>query len=302
MEKTINSPRNLPLTADCAVHIYKRGTITVRGRPKLPALTNRPRPKARRSKIKTFSRQSAARLRRRLVQTKGPDGWRLFAASLTVPGPLITDVQWRRVWSVFRQKLRRYGKNTFIWRIELQERGQPHAHCVGWGKYGATRIHEYWLDSLGVLGPYEGPASIDFEGYVRCSDGNHSEFKPGWITCTHRGVWPGAEEHAVDIQSLDGDCTGWWRYIASHTSKSKQAQLGWQGRQWGTVNGRLLDLEEPELIELKGKAADKTVRGLRKVTGCRHASGHGRQSWFDKPETSRRLCEWAEAEARDSRA
>ena len=299
MEETkAGSPGTSPQTVN-TVEIYTHGTITNRGLRKTTDETKRPKRIARRrSKITTFSRASAARLRRFLVKAKGPDGWVCFGATLTIPGPVIGETEMRRMWDAYCQRLRRLGNIALIWRIELQERGQPHIHCICWGKRGPGRLREYWEDALALLGPYEGPADIDIEGSRRCSDGNYSEFKPGWIKCSSRGYWPGASEHAVKTEGLDaGDSIGWWRYIASHTSKSKQAQLGWQGRQWGAVNRHLLDEAEPVLIELKTTAMDKTIRKLRKVTGCRFASGHGRQAWFDKPDTSLRLCEWAKAEA-----
>jgi len=293
MNNVVRAPHQTP-QADCNLLIYPNGTITDRGHIEVQKWNREPRPAKRRSAIKTFSRASASRLRRLLAQTKGPDRWTCFGMTLTVPGLPITEEEWRRVWNAYRQKLLRFGNVTLIWRIELQSRGQPHVHCVCWAKSKTSRLKEYWLDTLDLLGPYEGPAKIECEGTITYSDGKVSEFKPGWASVPSRRLLPGADGHAVKIHGLDAsDKLGWWRYLAAHTSKSKQAQLGWKGRQWGKMNGRLLDLDEPVRIALPRKAGDSVYRQLKRLTGSRYASSHGRQTWFVHPDTVRRLCEWA---------
>lgn len=89
---------------------------------------------------------------------------------------------------------------------------------------------------------------------------------------------------------------GWWRYTVAHASKSKQAQLGWKGRQWGVVNRALLALATPTVITLKRKAMYKARRCLQRLTGCRYASGHGLQSWLATPAPVVRACDWAKSE------
>ena len=90
---------------------------------------------------------------------------------------------------------------------------------------------------------------------------------------------------------------GWWRYVAAHASKSKQAQFGWKGRQWAVICEHLIDRSEGVLIDLSEKALNKACRCLKRLTRCRFVSGHGRQAWFTKPETTLRIFEWAKAEA-----
>ena len=197
-----------------------------------------------------------------------------------------------------------------IWRIELQVRGQPHVHCICWGTDTEGELNgrlieslqgllrQHWLDTLGILGACSGPARTKFEGHFAADDGEEVEFGRGYASVSHRRYWPGAEKRAVKFESLSaGDTTRRWSYLAAHTSKSKQAQLGWQGRQWGVVNRSLLDREEPIRIELPRRAMYRVIRCLRRLTGCRFASGHGKQTWFDLPDTTRRLCDWARAES-----
>ncbi len=276
-------------------YIHANGTITDSGHIEHKTLSRHNQPKKRRSAVTTFSKASASRLRRLLAQTKGPEGWICFGLTLTVPGPNIKDTEWRRLWRAFLARVRRLDGITFIWRIEKQERGQPHIHCVCWaeGKVKAARLREHWLENLALLGPYKGPAELKLESTVT-SGKEHGEFKPGWVEVTTRELWPGACEHAVKIDWLKekGDMC-WWRYLASHASKSKQAQLGWPGRQWAVFNKRHLALSKPIVIKLTGAAKVKALRCLKRVTNSRRASNHGRQTWFSHPDTSVRLCEWA---------
>ncbi len=293
MSNGIRAPYQPPQTV-CAVRIHPHGTITDRGNHKL-ASTGRPPTNAKRAAIHTLSRASAARLRRLLAQVQGPSGWRCFGATLTVPGPPITVEEWHRLWNAFRHRLLRNGNITLLWRIELQERGQPHVHCVCWGHKAISKFRMDWLENLGLLGPYEGPQK-NLEPVAHAQ--NKEEVVAAgetWIKISHRGIWPGADRHAVRIDSLDGgDNMGWWRYLAAHASKSKQAQLGWRGRQWGTLNKRLLDLSEPTVLHLHHTALNKVIRCMRRLTKCRYASGHGSQTWFASPRTVKRLCAWAE--------
>lgn len=280
------SPLRRPQTP-CTVQIYPHGAITDRGRLEGHSASIGKHPRTRRSEITTLSRASAARLRKLLAQIKGPDGWVCFGATLTVPGPPITADEWRRLWDAYRHRLLRLGNICLIWRIELQERGQPHIHCICWAKKGSWVMRNHWLENLGILGPYEG------EWDVRDTDGKWTIAN---IKVSHRGLWRGASEHAVKINVVGNwDNVGWWRYLAAHASKSKQAQLGWKGRQWGILNGKLLDRETPCTVTLSQRGMNKAARCLRRLTGCRYASSHGTQTWFIRPSTIQRVFEWAKA-------
>ena len=301
MEETVVSPAIAQRQETCTIDIYPNGTITDRGHIELQPWNRKPRPKKCRSAISTFSKASASRLRRLLAQTKGPEGWICFGVTLTVPGSVIDTPEWHRLWKAFYSRLNRLGGIALIWRIELQTREQPHAHCVCWAdhKVKAALLREHWLETLDLLGPYEGPAEIKTDMTITHGDGSVSVFKKGsageqgLASVTSRRLLHGAEAHAVKIDGLDGkDKMGWWRYLAAHTSKAKQSQLGWEGRQWGKMYGRLLDLDEPVTIELPRNLADKVYRGLKRLTRSRYASSHGRQTWFVQPDTVKRLCDW----------
>ena len=118
-----------------AINIYPFGTVTDRGKRPVFCILKREQERlahTRRSAITTFSRASAARLRRLLATTSGPDGATCYGLTLTVPGPVITPVEYRRLWNAFRLRILRLQTVTLIWRIELQERRQAHMHCVCW--------------------------------------------------------------------------------------------------------------------------------------------------------------------------
>lgn len=302
------SPVTRPNTT-CVVNVYPHGTITDFGSLETLTGVRHTPPKTLRSKVRTFSRASAARLRQLLATAKGPDDWFCFGVTLTVPGPPISTGEWRRLWRAYNQRLRRIGNVLMVWRIELQVRGQPHVHCICWGTHTEGEFNgrwanslqcvlkQHWLDTLGILGGCSGPARTKLEGQFFTDDGEEVEFERGHASVSHRRYWPGAKKHAVKFDGLGaGDRIGWWRYLAAHASKSKQAQLGWQGRQWGVVNRSRLDHEEPISIELPRRAMYRVIRCLRRLTGCRFASGHGKQTWFNLPATSQRLCDWAKAE------
>ena len=185
MTSTGTAAKVVRKTPEGSIRIHTHGAITDKGSP-FPARKPLPHAIRKRSAITTLSKASAARLRRFLAQAKGPEGWLCFGITLTVPGPPITVSEWRRLWSAYRSRIHRLKNFTLIWRIEMQERGQPHVHCVCWGKTGPGRLREHWLETLGILGPFEGPYDIDREITVTCSDGNYCEIKPGHAIVTHR--------------------------------------------------------------------------------------------------------------------
>ena len=294
MNATQANPSHPHGQTTCTVAIYPHGTITDRGHlESLKWKSGTKRKGGRRSAIITFSRQSAARFRRLLAQIIGPKGWLCFGMTLTVPGPNITPEEWDRLWCAYCQRLRRIGYIALIWRIELQQRGQPHVHCICWSKDGPDKIRTAWFEALGLLGPYEGPA-VTVRGVAKVATEKNSENTQELMHVSHRAFWPGACEHAVRIDSIGSENDmGWWRYLAAHASKSKQAQLGWKGRQWGIINGRLLDRATPILIKLPKKTEAKLFRYMPKLSRCRFASPHGKQTWFGRPPNVLRLCRWA---------
>lgn len=238
------------------VRISARGAVSVRaGSATLPRSGGGPR-----GTVQGFSRASARRLRRVLVEFEGPAGWRVCGITGTIPGPVVTEGEYRRMWNRFRWKVGRMPA-AIIWRIELQERGQPHVHGVLWFK----RDEWFTVDVAwrAAIGP-------------------------------DRASMPGAFEHAfkVTFPDVERECLGWWRYLAGHQSKTKQAQAGWQGRQWGIIGRPHLKAACREIAYLPDAEWWRVVRCLRRLSGCRYASGRGRQAWFARASDVRRLTDY----------
>ena len=230
-----------------------------------------------RGRIAGFSCKSSRRLRRLLIEWEGNrPGYALKGLSLTVPGPCVTPSEWRRLFHVFATRCGRLGV-IVIWRVELQKRKQPHVHAVVWEPESRAGAWYAWHDVLRGTGAVE---VADREGNRRVVES--------------RDHVPGATEHAAKVDHLnERDPMGWYRYLACHASKKKQAQLGWEGRQWGVIGRKLLQRSAVEKHELSPSETVRVNRILRKLIGMKTVSRHGSMLWFVKPETVRRTLVWA---------
>lgn len=180
------------------------------------------REQSKRGKIDFFSSKSAARLRELLLKLECPEDKYTCAITLTIPCKIDAS-EWRNLLERFRTKLLRC-KIGMIWRVELQKRKVPHLHCVAiCGKM--EDIGEIW---------YAWVASADSvcEGILPCDEG----FIAVPVSC-HSGFLC----YGFSCRVLRGQ--GWFRYVASHSAKHKQSQLGWQGRQWGIFNKQFLSFK-----------------------------------------------------------
>lgn len=201
-------------------------------------------PKAKiekRGDITSFSRHSALRLRDALSQLH-VDGASVYGVCLTVPwqlsdfkdhsGLFQNGVSWPELFDKYKASFNRFGvsfRRTFpnsacIFRHELQTRKMPHCHLV------------CYFSSVDL------PAASD----VLTSN------LPSWIRQRIVDLWgsallydfgsgsvSGFFRSGCHVQKLD-DLPSMFRYIGDHTSKHKQAQLGYQGKQWGYLNRKLL--------------------------------------------------------------
>ena len=217
-----------------------------------------------------------------------------------------------------------------VWRLELQTRGNAHWHGIvsapaglkvvyssGFSTIIAAKsaIREYWFQSLRVLGKHH--------------------FLQNWkdreviLFDQYHGDIFGADRKAVNIQD-DGGRGVWMRYLQDHATKSKQEQIAVGfGRHWGVVGrSQFLEMEpENELAfscrssyfrfwrafhrltrpvmsygkrreKSGGKFAGRPFAG-RSLGWSSNRGVYGQSVWFSKPETVRRIMEWAES-ARDS--
>lgn len=165
-----------------------------------------------RGEIKGFSKQSASRLREFML-THHKEGAHPFAVTLTTQG-IYEPAEWETIVKRFRSSIaRKHPDWAACWRVELQRRKTPHLHCV------------FWLDQAA-------PAHVWKVPLTRL-----------WIAATKEDsvdVW----KYSVHVKDL-ADHDAWMIYCTLHDSKSKQAQLGWKGRQWGIWNRKAWDRREP---------------------------------------------------------
>ena len=235
------------------------------------------RPPVKRGSISAFSAKSRRRLREVLLTSTAPVGWLEKGFTLTIPGPVLPESDFRRLWHRFQHIARESGY-TLIWRIELQERKQVHLHGTVFvrDERAANILYRSWEDALSVLGP------VEWKGQ----------------SCENRFWLAGAFEHSCQVESAESGKASWYRYLCDHASKRKQAQLGWKGRQWGVVGRSTISREQPsEVGQLTPKQFDKFLRCLRRLTRSHVWRGRrGTSTWFCSPETVRRIVAWAKTE------
>lgn len=213
----------------------------------------------KRGKVNSFSSKSAKRLRRALMRAYVP-GVEPYGLTLTVP---ITVDDWHDDWYAcfkrFRQScLRLPGFVALIWRVELQSRGMPHLHCLVWVKteWDIVRLQDLWRKAL--------------NGWRLCPPRSVKRKILGeWMEIEAKTQGDAYVDGALDmsrtttclVDSLSESSTS-VRYLCDHTSKRKQAQLGYQGRQWGIVGGNRLSWIDKKLKLSKRKEVllDRLIR------------------------------------------
>ena len=282
----------------------------------------------KRGKIKGWSSASRRRMREFLLCQGEPEGWHVFGVTCTVPGPVCSVEEYKRVFDRFRDWLRKAG-HAAVWRLEVQQRGALHWHllCIvrpdgvpfreSWEKYhekmrsAVQRVcfqegcREAWASALDSLGKSECVVNLP-GGRQRRDERLRSRF-------------PGARAHACDVQASEGARGAWLRYLQDHATKRKQGQVGSGfGRHWGVINRKAFAARLPsESVSMdRGEwvvflrafqrmctpriPCDKAPFGCR--LGWRNSRGRiGKSVWFSRPESVMRLVEWAKRESADRR-
>lgn len=205
----------------------------------------------KRGEVTKWSQKSVSRLREALITAVPDVDAVMFGVCLTVPITALGDEMptvARDCFERFRERLTRLAPHFIaaIWRVELQQRGMPHWHLVVWAtdwQAAFVEIDAAWMAALSGWG-LERPVQVvrrlgREEVSVLCrtqADG----------ACSALGLLRGADGRQVTVSpTLLGGRDDALRYLVDHSSKRKQAQLGWKGRQWGQINrrrlGRLLE-------------------------------------------------------------
>lgn len=162
--------------------------------------------RGKRGKVTTFSRSSSANMKKKLITL--PDYTNLYGLTLTLKSSAwngdAEDI--RYFWLKFSNSIKRVsrcGKLSplcyYVWRIELQQNLTPHWHVLlsVESERDVLAFRKVFLDSVK----------------------RHFGYEP-------------VDKIACDVTDITSYETA-YGYMASHNTKHKRSQLGWQGRQWG---------------------------------------------------------------------
>lgn len=217
-----------------------------------------PPPKRQKGDIKGFSNSSRRRLREALAMSHTVTPSVPFGFCFTIPGDILTPEQTREVWELWRKNYltRKYSDCAFIWRIELQQRKQAHWHAVGYMSMRDEKLESLKVPPHNIAICKAQQLSADWFTFISHKVGKN------WSDKTAKG----ALFCACNVKPLSGvEGVNIIGYLADHTSKHKEQQLGWQGRQWGIVNKGLLSDSPSESVEIPLEVHKKACRGFRRL-------------------------------------
>lgn len=163
-----------------------------------------------------------------------------------------------------------------IWRCELQQRGQPHLHIVAY--CSAAKCIYMFAEWQKLVSGFDNVYSVEM------IDKNKKD-----LVCINR-MFVNGSNHAFDLQKLTGDFRS-WRYLVAHTSKGKQAQMGWQGRQWGVINRAAMTVCDGFNYELEDCEIYAVRRWVRRLSR-RRINHFGKHFLLLNPNTLMRMIEF----------
>ena len=260
---------------DRPIEVYNEGmTIPRRGFVFVPdCLTQEGRKE--RGEITSFTVAARRRLRRCLLSETVPDSFRCHA-TFTVPwkgdnfAPLMDEFRecWNRFGVLFR---RAYPNSSMIYRVELQKRGAPHIHALTYLKDG---------DGDGL----DAPRAADSVAVAALLQVDLFHMWSRSVPDLHHGSIEGFVERGVKVEPIP-DSGALYRYVCDHTSKHKQAQLGYKGKQWGKVGQCNLVKAQaaalPDFIDDRHEV--RFLRMLRKVMRYRVTARRMGKPWKRPP-------------------
>lgn len=271
-------------------------------------------PGGKRKSVVGWSSSSRRRMRMVLLTSTGPAGWVLHNTTLTVPGPVLSLSENIRLWKSFCREVESH-EWCAIWRVEIQKRGALHWHMILWAPVWSPVIarrrvtpdtdmlptpevirHE-WSKALATLGP------VQCDTYWMDPFGDwHPPALLG-----NRFMLPGADQHAVNVQT-DVDAKGaWLRYLQDHATKAKQEQIPESiGRHWGIIGRKYIQTVSPgEIDALTREQYFRFLRWYQRLCRPSFKSSHvpfgrklgyrpsrgsrGTSVWFSNTDTVRRL-------------
>lgn len=214
---------------------------------------------SKRGLITKFTRHTALRLRDALSQNTIPNS-ETYGITLTVPwkvDDILFDSRLNRYRECFHRFTislsRRLPNSASIFRHELQQRKMPHTHLIIWLSHlDGSQFRKGDLLAL-VLSLW----ARAMQGELYGGDINHF-FKYG-----------------VKVDPLFSN-VAMMRYLCDHTAKSKQAQLGYIGKQWGYINRKMFVCPGVHSFHMSNDQAIKLSRQLSRFS---RFSYNKRDSW-----------------------
>lgn len=260
------------------IKVYPSGVnIPKRGFAFVPSALSSPSRKNR-GNITTFSVKTRQRLRSALLTKSIPDSYRV-GVTYTVPWkgenfePFMDE--FREVLHRFRVAFcRKYPRSGFIYRVELQERGAPHLHALTY----------FAREDLARLCGAGLPAAADARMAAACVQVLVGMLWVSCVTDLHHGSYTKFCKFGVKAEPLKSD-GAMMRYICDHTSKRKQAQLGYKGKQWGIIGCKnFVTLAAETLPDFDDERhAVVFFRTLRKVMRYRITDKKHKRKWKRPP-------------------
>lgn len=185
-----------------------------------------------RGQILGFSSHSRLRLRKSILENYLPNS-KSYGLTLTVPWfykdeNLLEILElYRKVFHRFSVSFsRKYQNSSCIFRHELQQRKMPHTHIILYLSDKDNQIPGLLLSNIKLIWFQSLSDTIE--------DCNVTAFL----------------KYGIKLDELQNKLN-MYRYIADHTSKSKQAQLGYIGKQWGFINRKNFVSEKPLFIDFE---------------------------------------------------
>jgi len=195
-------------------------------------------------------------MREALISMTGPEGWKSYGVTLTIPGPVLTADQSKTLWHNYSRLIDR-ADMCAIWRVEIQERGALHWHLILWSRPMVSISMQEWARKQTV------PAQFAIEhiwhecirglGEIKFDDpyyGKNGDWKQGILRSNSRMGLPGAVWRACKVETGEAESGSWLRYLQDHATKAKQEQIPENiGRHWGIIGRKRFKKLAPSGIE-----------------------------------------------------
>jgi len=216
----------------------------------------------KRSAISGFSRNSRRRLMYKIAGIRRDAKLPCFV-TLTYPNEFPTVARAKRDLKVFLQRLKyKFPEASGIWKLEPQERGAPHYHCLIWGV------------AEGILLDWVAFTWYEMSGQ---QDRNHLLF--------HLGLLPGSKPCVSQVRSWRGV----WAYASKYLGKTFEIAGWtdqWTGRFWGCwgslPEGQLVEQAIPDRIAITSMRLQRKFAKLKKFSHVRVTIFCDADQWISK--------------------